>query len=342
MKKWENIVFVRDIQLKFIDSISFDVFLPYHIESYLFYYLCFSQSDVELPTNSNESEEATNPKPSSSTVISPTDVNESGNSNDQKEATASDPEKASEIKHTNPSSNSSESEEEDKVKEDKSDEEDGTKMDHSGSSNEQPTNSQETPASQTKPNKSDQSKADPNPRPFETTDITSIRYKDENEPDLLEAILENATDPRLLDRLLGCVYGQALGDAYGLSTEFEDRDDVARKYPNCSLIPFPDYVLTGHNRRWMRGDWTDDTDQWILVLLTLMFHDGNERVFAQKLTNWIYRGYQELGDHGGMGLGANVSQVIRHLNKDRVQFVIKSFLFPHCRWYVLITISMIL
>ena len=58
-----------------------------------------------------------------------------------------------------------------------------------------------------------------------------------------------------------------------------------------------------------------------------MFHNGDEKVFAQKLANWIRRGYAELGDHAGMGLGANVSQVnfmveyysssIRHRNENR-------------------------
>jgi hypothetical protein len=130
------------------------------------------------------------------------------------------------------------------------------------------------------------------------------------ETDLLESILANATNNTLIDRLLGCAYGQALGDAYGLSTEFETRDRVAHNYPDTSeIIPFPDYVLTGHSRRWTRGDWTDDTDQWILILDTLMDVNGDEKMFAEKLTNWIRHGYPDLGDWGGLGLGANVSQV---------------------------------
>jgi hypothetical protein len=148
---------------------------------------------------------------------------------------------------------------------------------------------------------------------------TSISY-DTDETDLLESVLKNAINQNLIDRLLGCAYGQALGDAYGLSTEFEDRDDVKHNYPDQSkLIPFPNYVLTGHSRRWTRGDWTDDTDQWILVLETLTEHDGDVTVFAEKLSNWIRNGYPELGDHGGMGLGANVSQVILFSSKDFVQ-----------------------
>ena len=43
----------------------------------------------------------------------------------------------------------------------------------------------------------------------------------------------------MIDRLLGCAYGQALGDAYGLSTEFETREQIKYNYPNASkLIPF--------------------------------------------------------------------------------------------------------
>jgi len=50
--------------------------------------------------------------------------------------------------------------------------------------------------------------------------------------------------------------GNALGDAYGLATEFIDADTIRRMYPNTSQpIPFPNYKLTGHNARWQRGDW---------------------------------------------------------------------------------------
>ncbi|CAF2033334.1 unnamed protein product [Rotaria magnacalcarata] len=143
--------------------------------------------------------------------------------------------------------------------------------------------------------------------------VSAITYS-KDEPDLLEFLWKETAKEKLFNRLLGCAYGQALGDAYGLSTEFETRQNVDYNYPDRSkLIPFPDYVLTGHSRRWTRGDWTDDTDQWILILETLTEthnDEPNEVVFAKKLKNWIRNGYPMLGDHGGMGLGANVSQVV--------------------------------
>ncbi|UJR15169.1 hypothetical protein I4U23_002132 [Adineta vaga] len=132
-----------------------------------------------------------------------------------------------------------------------------------------------------------------------------------DEQDLIESLLISCNNDPLIDRLLGCAYGQALGDAYGLSTEFEDRERVARAYPDQSqIIPFPDYILTGHSNRWVRGDWTDDTDQWILILETILEGNSDEKIFAAKLKNWIQRGFPMLGDHVGMGLGANVQKVV--------------------------------
>lgn len=130
-----------------------------------------------------------------------------------------------------------------------------------------------------------------------------------DENDLIESIV---TPRSVLDRLLGCAYGQALGDAYGLATEFETREQVADTYPDPSvLIPFPTYHVNRHSQRWRQGDWTDDTDQWILVLETVIDHQSDVKIFAKKLRRWIDEGFPELGDSVGMGLGAHVHQVRR-------------------------------
>ena len=156
------------------------------------------------------------------------------------------------------------------------------------------------------------SPAPPPKKAAQRLESTNVSYGDD-EPDLLDQFLQKHADNDVIDRLLGCAYGQALGDAYGLATEFEDRQIVAKNYPNKSeIIPFPDYIDTWHNRRWTRGDWTDDTDQWILILETLIEANGDVCVFAKKLSNWISHGFPDLGDYGGMGLGANVSQVLEN------------------------------
>lgn len=169
----------------------------------------------------------------------------------------------------------------------------------------------------------------PAPRPVDL----DVAYAS-NEQDLIAALLNNCPNEDLVDRLLGCAYGQALGDAYGLSTEFENRQRVAHNYPDrTKLIPFPDYKLTAHSSRWTRGDWTDDTDQWILILETILEANGDVRVFAGKLKTWIERGFPDLGDQGGMGLGANVGQVCMtrvrcRRSEDRQTARFRSFSIP--------------
>ncbi len=132
-----------------------------------------------------------------------------------------------------------------------------------------------------------------------------------DENDLLNPILANVKPRDFLDRLLGCVYGQALGDAYGLSTEFLTRAQVESTYADpMQLIPFPDYIRTPHARRWKQGDWTDDTDQWVLVMETLIKPNSDATTFARKLSLWVRQGFPELNDFGGLGLGINVAQVM--------------------------------
>jgi ADP-ribosylglycohydrolase len=95
-----------------------------------------------------------------------------------------------------------------------------------------------------------------------------------------------------------------------LPTEFLTRAQIQSTYPDPKqLIPFPDYIQTPHAGRWKRGDWTDDTDQWVLVMETLIDPNNNAVTFARKLSKWVRQGFPELDDFGGLGLGINVAQV---------------------------------
>jgi len=120
-------------------------------------------------------------------------------------------------------------------------------------------------------------------------------------------ILEN----KLLDRILGCIYGTALGDAYGLATEFLCKETVNELYGD-EPVPFPEFKTNRHNERWVVGDWTDDTDQMILILESIIGMSGkvSELDFALRLKRWINRGFEELGDQSGMGLGFTVANVV--------------------------------
>jgi len=123
------------------------------------------------------------------------------------------------------------------------------------------------------------------------------------------------TESLKVNRILGCIYGNALGDAYGLATEFSVKKAVARIYPDPKeLIPFPNFQPTGHSSSWKKGDWTDDTDQMILILETLLETGGqiDEIRFAKKLRTWVKQGFPELGDMSGMGCGGTVGSSVRN------------------------------
>ena len=62
------------------------------------------------------------------------------------------------------------------------------------------------------------------------------------------------------DRIRGALWGQALGDAMGLSTEFMDRTTADLAYGN-QPFRFDNCIQDRHRSRWVRTDHTDDTDQ---------------------------------------------------------------------------------
>ena len=104
------------------------------------------------------------------------------------------------------------------------------------------------------------------------------------------------------DRFLGTIFGQAVGDALGLSTEFMSKQEVGRFYPN-GIEDYSQIVQDDHRRRWQRGDWTDDTDMMLCIL--------DSFVACQKVdTLDIARRFKEWMMNGGMGIGRHTYNVM--------------------------------
>ena len=62
-----------------------------------------------------------------------------------------------------------------------------------------------------------------------------------------------------------------------------------------------DFILcTLANTRWEAGDWTDDTDQLLLILQMIVERGGSvdKCVFAGKMRHWRHKGFPELKDVG--------------------------------------------
>lgn len=104
------------------------------------------------------------------------------------------------------------------------------------------------------------------------------------------------------DRIKGVFFGQAIGDALGLGTEFLNKKQIADYYPN-GLVDYTQIVQDKHRSRWKIGDWTDDTDQFLCICDAIIKkNEVNELTFANELYSW-FKGTP-------MGIGNTVYKVV--------------------------------
>lgn len=108
------------------------------------------------------------------------------------------------------------------------------------------------------------------------------------------------------DKIKGIIYGCALGDAFGVQIEGWSKEYILERYPN-GVTEFlgPMKAMRGIES----GDWSDDTDQLILLYMDII-KGFSTLGYAKKLYNWMKHGFSELGDVAGMGLGQLTARVM--------------------------------
>jgi len=131
-----------------------------------------------------------------------------------------------------------------------------------------------------------------------------------------QSMLDRAT---LADRIKGMIWGAALGDAVGLATEFMMVSEAQEKYPDPTKLSPASRAQDWHRSRWSQGDWTDDTDQFVLLMDAIVAGGGvlDQGLFARSLKQWRQEGFPELGDKSGLGIGETVNGVLEHPLYDR-------------------------
>lgn len=119
----------------------------------------------------------------------------------------------------------------------------------------------------------------------------------------------------IYDRILGCIFGQAIGDALGLGTEFMSICEVKRHYP-YGLCHYSQIIQDHHRSRWQKGSWTDDTDMMLCIADAIIEDKGKIDYLhiARNFKTW-YNG-------SPMGIGSHTNKVL--CLKDYVENPIKA------------------
>ncbi|XP_045165426.1 uncharacterized protein LOC123529251 isoform X2 [Mercenaria mercenaria] len=115
----------------------------------------------------------------------------------------------------------------------------------------------------------------------------------------------------LKDKILGLIYGAAIGDAICISTCCMSADECHFHY-NSDGINYTEIVQDELRVRWKQGDWTSNFDTMVLLLDSIVSWAGviDELEYARRLKTWCQCGYPELGDEQGIVLSETTKQLI--------------------------------
>lgn len=113
----------------------------------------------------------------------------------------------------------------------------------------------------------------------------------------------------LKDRIKGVLFGQAIGDALGLGTEFMTKEDIMKFYPN-SLSDYSQIIQDYHRSRWKKGDWTDDTDMMLCIANSIIQKKHVDlKNIAKKFKEWF--------NTNPLGIGSNTYKVLSFADYTR-------------------------
>ncbi|HAJ63380.1 MAG TPA: ADP-ribosylglycohydrolase family protein [Cyanobacteria bacterium UBA11369] len=104
------------------------------------------------------------------------------------------------------------------------------------------------------------------------------------------------------DKIRGVIFGQAIGDALGFGTEWIPKSQVKQEYPE-GLRNYSQIVRYRNISGWIPGDWTDDTDQMLCILDSLLEQQQFDiKDIARRFHHWATT--------DGMGMGQTVYSVV--------------------------------
>lgn len=90
------------------------------------------------------------------------------------------------------------------------------------------------------------------------------------------------------DKFYGTLFGQAIGDALGLGTEFMTKTEAKEIYPD-GLKEYSQIIRDYHRSKFQQGMWSDDTDM-MLCIANAIIEDKeiNLHTIARNFKDWLY------------------------------------------------------
>ena len=90
------------------------------------------------------------------------------------------------------------------------------------------------------------------------------------------------------DKIYGTIFGQAIGDALGLGTEFMSKTEVREKFPD-GLKEYSQIIRDYHRAKFQPGSWSDDTDMMLCIANAIIEDKGiNLHTIARNFKQWVY------------------------------------------------------
>ncbi len=118
-----------------------------------------------------------------------------------------------------------------------------------------------------------------------------------------DAAISGLTKRQIADKIKGCLFGEAIGDALGLGTEFMTVSQAQERYPD-GLQDYSQFVRDYHRSIWEPGEWTDDTDMALCIVdAILQDEEINPMTVARNFRSWFDGNPRGCGRHTAMVVG---------------------------------------
>lgn len=123
-------------------------------------------------------------------------------------------------------------------------------------------------------------------------------------------IVVNMSKNKIEDKVKGILYGAAIGDALGATTEFMSQGQIAHAYPNGIAD-----LVGGGAFGWQPGEVTDDTQMAMCIMEAVMESTYNRKIVRATFLNRCQKKFVEWYNSGPKDIGGACASGIRRIKE---------------------------